>query len=436
MGISPSSITIESKKFSWCDPSHPFLIPYNDQQTKVFPLYVEIITFTNKKKAIYIDRSMLVDERGFSYMSYWEKDKKSTTPGQRKSVKLRVSNKIFHQYKDGLATLERSIRASLFKGEGNTDLLSESYLVCDAIGTQLQGAVSLEKLTSKEMLKYLEQFEAKLARKSSAPLAEARDKVHSLLLWVRDKEGQPKLVIFRTKWTAILERHKERIETIQAWSKVYAVRLYEIILIRERFSKMLLTLELRIIALREDLQKQKKMTDEFKASTLELTPKFISELQRWNLLPYKRWAAYMRRDIGKLEGAVRGNSRKLTLNMLDKLDLAIRMKQFHEKVDLLNQHLATNSLIDLKIGEASCYSYDQEISEVIYNHYFWIKGFIEGTDDKLLDHRVMPYIKKDLFKKYKSSLAKEGAEWSVMLFTLSEQHERLRELLREISRLL
>gem|GEM_PF-3877440 len=427
---STPSFSAKRKKFVWCDTTNPFYITHESKRIRVFPLFVE-----NLGIGLYIDRSMAVDESGVLYMSYWEKDSKSATRGQRGSKIWRVSEKRHHRYLDGLATLERSVRASLFKAEGNTDLLAESFLLCEAIGVQLQGSVSLNELTSKEMLRYLEQFESSLARKSSAPLAEARDKVHSLLLWVRDGEGRPKLVIFRTVWSAILDRHKERIQIIQSWSKVYAARLYEIMIIRERFTLMLAHLKKQILSLKVGAIIVQKMNEEYKNSVLTLTPKFISELSRWRLRPYNSWSSHMIRDIGKLEGAVQGNSRKLTVSLLDKLELSISLKEFQESVDWFNQYLASRTLKEVKVRKSITYAYDQDVLNVIRDRCSSIAKFIKGIDDRSLNRQVMPLIKK-LWRTYESSLKKEGASWQQGSFTRLNQHDRLRSLLKDISRLL
>lgn len=427
MGISPSSVT-KKKSFTWCDTSHPLQIIYEGKPVKVFPLYVE-----NMGNALYIDKSMVVDEQGIIYMSYWDKDKESVTRGQRKAQTWKVSDKKYHRYADGLASLERAVRAALFNAEGNTDLLAQSYLICDAIGQQLQESVSLKELTSKEMLKYLEEFEEKLARKSSAPLAEARNKIQSLLLWTRDKEGKPKLVIFRTKWTAILDRHKERIEIIQAWSKVYAARLYEIIMIRERFSLMLVRLQAQVQVLQSKLKADEKLSEDTKKSILILAPKFAFELKRWNLKPYKQWSTHTLRDVGRLENAAIGNSRSAVVTLLEKLELAILMKEFHHEVDYLNQYLASRKMEESIIRGKRRYVYDKDSSELIHAKYFWLAQFIYGTDDTILTKRVMPFI-KFLWTSRKTMFRNQGANWSKMTFSDPKQHEEMRELLREISR--
>lgn len=435
MGISPSSISHKTRKFTWCDTSGSLHITYDGKRIKVFPLYSEVIEVDGKKYP-FTDKSMVVDEQGILYMSFWEKDKESVTPGQRTSKKLSVSYKVYHRYMDGLASLERAVRAALFNAVGNTDILTDSYLLCDAIGTQLQGSVSLKELTSKEMLRYLEQFEEQLAQKSSPPLSEARDKVQDLLLWVRDKEGKPKLVIFRTKWTAILDRHRERIETIQAWSKVYAARLFEIILIRERFSAMLFRLQLQIIMLKSSCPANGQMSDAYKELILDLTAKFTLELNRWcTLRPYNRWTTHMLRDVGKLENAVRGNSRVIVKNLLEKLDLAIHMKEFQAEIDSFNQYLSPLTMRKKNEKGKIKFEYEKDVSEKIHLKFHLLSQFIYGTDDKTLGRRVMPYIKK-LWSEYQDTLKKQRASWRKMSFTRHSQHELLRELLRQISRLL
>ena len=108
---------------------------------------------------------------------------------------------------------------------GAAPLLEDSYLIASALHLEIrENGVTGNHLKSLAMLSTLEGLEEVVRRRSNPSLGEARKQIRELLLWVRDRQGKPVLVIFQARWDAMVDRFGERLVSLQSWNDDYLER--------------------------------------------------------------------------------------------------------------------------------------------------------------------------------------------------------------------